>query len=114
MSTQACTASVWGNSSGRSYGVTATDGSFANYALSETGSAQLGFAQTGQLVNHVQVTYTAGSCAWRIRNSVSQVTKRVGFGYDVGAAGPGPLSGKMAPLTIAQDDVIEIYTAAVA
>lgn len=114
MTTQAVTASVWGNSGGRSYSVTATDGTFSNFALSDTGSAQLGFAQTNDLVNHVQVTYTAGSAAWRIRNSVSQVTKRVGFGFDVGSGGPSPLSGLMAPITLAQDDVLEIYTAAVA
>lgn len=114
MTSQACTASVWGTKGGRSFSVTATDGTFSNFALSDTGSAQLGFAMTNDLINHVQVTYTEGSCAWRIRNSVSQVTKRVGFGFDVGAAGPSPESGSIAPITIAQDDVLEIYTAAVA
>jgi len=110
MSTQAVTASAWGNG-GRSYSVTATDGTFSNFALSDTGSAQIGFAQTNDLIHHVQVTYAAGSCAWRIRNSVSQVTKRVGFGFLVGATGPPPLSGEIAPITIQQDDVLEVYTA---
>ena len=114
MSTQATTASVFSGSGGRSFLVTATDGSFANFALSETGSAQLGFAMTAELANMVQVSYAGGSAAWRIRNSVSQVTKRVGFGFKVGSAGPSPNSGSIPPLTIAQDDVLEIFTMAVA
>lgn len=114
MSTQATTATVYSPSGGRSFAVTATDGTFANYALSTTGDAQLGFAMTNELATKIQVTYAAGSCAWRIRNSVSQITKRVGFGYLVGATGPPPYSGDITPLTLAQDDVLEIYTAAVA
>lgn len=114
MTTQAVTASVWSPTGGRSFSVTATDDTFANYALSDTGSAQLGFAMTNELATKVQVTYVAGSCAWRIRNSVSQVTKRVGFGFDVGSAGPAPYSGDIPAITLAQDDVLEIYTAAVA
>lgn len=93
--------------------MTATDGTFANFALSDTGSAQLGFAQTGLIVDHVQVTYAAGGAAWRIRNSVSQVTKRTGFAFKAGATGPSPYSGQIPPITIEQDDVLEIYSVAV-
>ena len=114
MSTQAVTGTAWGTGGGRSYDVTATDGTFSNFLLSTVGDATIGFAQTNDLINHIQITYAAGSCAWRIRNSVSQVTKRVGFGFLVGATGPPPLSGEIAPLTIQQDDVLEVYTAAVA
>ena len=113
MTTQAVTASVWSPSGGRSFAVTATDGTFANFALSTTGSAQLGFAMTNELATKIQVTYVAGGCAWRVRNSVSQVTKRVGFGYLAGAAGPPPYSGNLSPIVFAQDDVMEIYTVAV-
>jgi len=107
------TASVWSPIGGRSFDVTATDGTFANFALSTTGDAQLGFAMTNELATMIQVTYAAGGCAWRIRNSVSQVTKRVGFGYLVGACGPAPYSGNTQPITIAQDDVLEVLTVAV-
>jgi len=113
MSTQADTASVWSPSGGRSFAVTATDGTFANFALSTTGSAQLGFAMTNELATKIQVTYAAGGAAWRIRNSVSQVTKRVGFGYKVGATGAAPYSGDVQPIVFAQDDVMEVYTVAV-
>ena len=110
MTSQATTAVCYSPSGGRSFSLaTATDGTFSNRALSDTGSAQLGFAMTGQLVDHIQVTFAAGSCAWRIRNSVSQVTKRTGFGFEVGATGPPPYSGQIAGITIEQDDVLELY-----
>ena len=94
--------------------MTATDGQFTNFALSDTGDAQLGFAMTNELATHLLVRYAAGSCAWRIRNSVSQITKRTGFGYLTGATGPSPYSGSIPSITLQQDDVLEIYTLAVA
>jgi len=109
MTTQATTASCFSGNQGRSYSVSATDDSFSRL-VSDVGSAQLGFAQTGLLITHVQVTYAAGAAAWRIRNSVSQVTKRTGFGFLVGASGPAPYSGAIPPMTIEQDDVLEVYT----
>ena len=109
MTTQASTASCFSGNQGRSYSVTATDDSF-NRLVSDTGSAQLGFAQTGMLITHVQVTYAAGAAAWRIRNSVSQVTKRTGFAYKVGSTGPAVYSGEIPPMTVEQDDVLEIFS----
>jgi len=111
---QAVTATAFSATGGRSYTVSATDGSFANRAVSDTGSAQIGFAQTNELVDHIQVTYAAGNCAWRLRDSVSQTTLRTGFGFKVGACGPPCDSGKIPPITIGQNFVLEIYTAAVA
>jgi len=113
MTTQAITASAFSGTGGRSYSVTATDDSFSNRLLSDVGSAQLGFAQTGLLISSIQVTYTAGACAWRVRNSVTQVTKRTGFGFLVGATGPPPNSGGIAPFTAQQDDVLEVYSVVV-
>jgi hypothetical protein len=109
MTTQLTTASAFSGSGGRSYLVTATDDAF-NRLVSETGSAQIGFAQTGLLITSIQVTYGGGLCAWRVRNSVSQVTKRTGFGFLVGAAGPPPYSGSIPPFTVEQDDVLEVFT----
>jgi len=112
MSTQATTGSAFSNSQGRSYLVTATDDEWQRL-VTETGSAQIGFGQTNLMINKVQVTYAAGLCAWRIRNSVSQVTKRVGFGFLVGATGPAPYSGDIPAIVIQQDDVFEVFTQAV-
>lgn len=109
MTTQAATASCFSGSQGRSYSVTATDDQF-NRLVSDTGSAQLGFAQTGKLITHVQVTYVGGAAVWRIRNSVSQVTKRTGMAFKVGATGPSVYSGAIPPFTVEQDDVLEIYS----
>lgn len=110
MSTQATTATAYSATGGRSYSVTATDTVFSNRAISDIGSAQIGFAQTNELVDHIQVTYAAGGAAWRLRDSVSQVTLRTGFGYKVGASGPPCDSGKIPPITIGQNMVLEIYT----
>ena len=111
MTTQAATATAFSSSGGRSYSVTATDDEW-NRLVSDTGSAQIGFAQTNLLVTHIQVTYAASGAAWRLRNSVSQVTKRVGFCFKAGAGGASPYSGNIAPITIEQDDILEIYTVA--
>tara|TARA_R110000824_G_scaffold225562_1_gene413226 strand:+ start:30 stop:371 length:342 start_codon:yes stop_codon:yes gene_type:complete len=112
MSTQATTGVAFSSSQGRSYLVTSTDDEWSRQ-VSTIGGAQLGFGQTNLLVDNVQITYAAGLCAWRIRNSVSQVTKRVGFGYLVGATGPAPYSGSIPGITIQQDDVLEVFTQAV-
>jgi len=56
MTTQAITASAFSGAGGRSYSVTATDDTFSNRLLSDVGSAQLGFAQTGLLISSIQVT----------------------------------------------------------
>ena len=104
----AVTASLFSGSGGRSYAVSATEGEWTRL-VSTIGSAQAGFAQTNDLITHCQVTYDAGSCAFRIRNSVSQVTKVVGMGFLVGAGGPAPYSGQIPALSLAQDDVLEVY-----
>ena len=113
MTTQAVTASVCSGSGGRDYSATATDGEWTRLT-STVGSAQLGFAQTGVLITHIQSTYAGGSQVFRVRNSVSQVTKIVGHGFLVGANGPAPYSGSISPIVLAQDDILEVYTAAVA
>ena len=112
MSTQAITAVCYSPSGGRSFSLTATDGTFSNFMLTDTGSATLGFAMTNELVTVVQTQSAAGGMAWRIRDSVSQVTKRTGFGFKTGATGPSPYSGSIPPLTINQNDVLEIYPVA--
>ena len=110
---KAVTASLISGRGGRSYAGSATEGEWTRL-VSTIGGAQAGFAQTNDLITHCQVTYEAGSCVFRIRNSVSQVTKIVGMGFLVGAAGPAPYSGQIPALTLAQDDVIEVYVDAVA
>ena len=110
MSAQAITASVFNGSQGRSYTANSTDDAWSRIT-SETGSAQLGFAQTGMLVTHIQITHdTAGLCSYRVRNSVSQVTKRTGFAFLVGATGPSPYSGAIQPFTVEQDDILEVFS----
>lgn len=111
MTTQAITATIWGSDSGRNYTVTATDGTFNNQATTEVGSAQLGFGQTGQLITHCLVEYTAGGSCWRIKNRVTQMIMRVGFAY---APGTIPAcAGEISPYVIGQDDILEVFSQAV-
>lgn len=117
MTTQAVVAKVSGMSGGRSYQVTATDGTWNNQLTTVTGAAQLGFAQTGRVINCVQVQYTAGSGVWRIKNRVTQQTKAFGFLGKANASGNDSNDvngGAIPPIQIAQDDILEVYTAAVA
>ena len=111
MTTQAITGTVWGGEGGRSYAVTATDGTYNNQMSTVTGSAQLGFGQTGQLITHVLVEYTAGASCWRIKNRVTQQIQRVGFAYKNGTI--PACAGSISPYVIAQDDVLEIFSQAV-
>jgi hypothetical protein len=113
VTTQTTTAACFSAGGGRSFSVSATDGTFANRLVSDVGSAQIGFAMTNELVDRIQVTYAAGSCAWRLMDSVSQTTLRVGFGFNDGAFGAGPYSGNIAPITITQNMVLEVYPMAV-
>ena len=109
---QTVTASVFSGIEGRSYSVSATDDAWTRL-VSTIGAAQLGFAQTNQLVTHIQTTYEGGAAVFRIRNSVSQVTKIVGMSFLVGSGGPAPYSGSITPIVLAQDDVLEVYVSAV-
>ena len=94
-----------------------TDSTWNNQATTVTGGAQLGFALTGRIINCVQASYTAGNCAWRIRNRVTQQTLAFGFGAKSGSAGGAAdtINGGAFPgVSIPQDAVLEIITEAVA
>lgn len=118
MTTQGVSANISGTAGGRNYSLTCTDGTWNNQLVTTTGSAQLGFAQTGRVINCVQVSYTGGSAVWRIKNRVTQQTKAFGFcGKAAGGSGGAAdrvEGGMIPPLQIVQDDVLEIYCAAVA
>jgi len=117
MTTQGVTAKVSGPSGGRSFSLTATDGTWNNQLVTDTGSAQLGFAMTGRVINCIQISYTAGSTAWRVKNRVTQQTLAFGFGSKVGTTGGAAdtiAGGSFPPIQIPQDAVLEVYTAAVA
>ena len=110
MTTQAVVAKIGGSQGSRSYLVTATDGTWNNQLVTQTGGAQLGFAQTGRVINAVQVQYTAGSggesckgfwLAWVEANATSNDVNTVE-------------GGKIPPIQIMQDDILEVYVAAVA
>jgi hypothetical protein len=117
LTTQAVVAKIGGSQGSRSYLVTATDGTWNNQLVTQTGGAQLGFAQTGRVINAVQVQYTAGSGVWRIKNRVTQQTKAFGFLGKANATSNDVNTvegGKIPPIQIMQDDILEVYVAAVA
>ena len=98
-----------GNQGGRLFSATATDGSFTSVNTT-TGSAELGFAMKGKTISNVTANYAAGSCAWVIKNRVTQTYDRVGFGSLSHAT--GIYGYKIQPLQIVQDHVLQSYTLA--
>lgn len=111
MSTQAFTATVAGpgNNGGRAFSGTVTDGAFTAVNTT-TGSAELGFAMKGKLVNNIQANYAAGSCAWAIKNRVTQTIDRCGFGSL--SAASGVQGYPIQPIQIQQDHILQSYTLA--
>jgi len=111
VSTQAFTASLSGpgNNGGRAFSGTVTDGAFTSVNTT-TGSAELGFAMKGKVVDTVTANYAAGSCAWAIKNRVTQTIDRCGFGSLSAAS---PVQGYMIqPIQIVQDHIFQSYSLA--
>ena len=88
---------------------TATDAAFTS-VNTITGSAELGFAMKGKTISNVTANYAAGSCAWVIKNRVTQTYDSVGFGSLMAAT--GVYGYKIQPLMIVQDHVLQSYTLA--
>lgn len=111
MSTQAVTATLSGpgNNGGRAFSGTATDGSWTAINTT-TGTAELGFAMKGKTVSFVNVNYAAGSCAWQIRDRVTQTVVRAGFGAKTKTGGPRGFA--IEPVTITQDMILQVYSLA--
>lgn len=111
MSTQAFTASVsgQGNQGGRAFSGTVTDGAFTA-VNSTTGDAELGFAMKGKTISKVTANYAAGSCAWAIKNRVTQTIDRCGFGSLSAATNIEGYS--IPPITIVQDHILQSYSLA--
>ena len=111
MSTQAFTASVSGpgNQGGRAFSGTVTDAAFTAVNTT-TGSAELGFAMKGKTIDNVTANYAAGSCAWAIKNRVTQTIDRCGFGSL--SAASGTRGYPIQPIAIVQDHILQSYSLA--
>lgn len=111
MTTQAFVASISGpgNQGGRAFSGTVTDGQYTSVNTT-TGSAELGFAMKGKTVNNIVANYAAGSCAWAIKNRVTQTIDRCGFGALSAASGVEGQS--IQPIAIVQDHIFQSYTLA--
>jgi len=111
MTTQAFVASISGpgNQGGRAFSGTVTDAAFTAVNTT-TGSAELGFAMKGKTIDNVMANYAAGSCAWAIKNRVTQTIDRCGFGSL--SAASGTQGYKIQPINIVQDHILQSYTLA--
>ena len=98
-----------GNQGGRLFSGTATDGAFTAINTT-TGTAELGFAMRGQVVDNVCGTYAAGSGAWVIRDRVTQQIVRAGFMFKTGTVSPEGYP--IQPLTINQNHILQTFTLA--
>jgi len=108
MSTQAITAFVGNGSMSRAFSDTATDGQFQNNILTDdVASTNLGLVMPNATIDNCQVTYTAGSCLWRIQSSQTLLVKRYGFG--VKAAQGCYATARIPAYRIAPDDILTVY-----
>ena len=108
MTTQAVTATVGSGNFSRTFSDTATDGQWTgNILTDDVASTNLGLVMPGQTIDHVQVNYADGSCLWRIQSSQSLLVKRYGYAAQTGYACWG--SSKIAPYTVAPDDILVVY-----
>jgi hypothetical protein len=111
MSVQATTFSLsgTGGTGGRAFSGSATDGAFTSISTT-TGSAELGFALKGKVINNLVMNFVAGGGAWVIKNRVTQTYDAVGFGST--SAATNPQGGQMNNLAIVQDHILQTYTLA--
>jgi hypothetical protein len=111
MSTQGVQGSLRGSGAqgGRKYSGTATDGQWTSINTA-TGNSELGFAQKGKVLDHVTINYAAGSCAWAIKNRVTQTIDRAGFGTL--SAATSAVGESIKPIMIVQDHIFQSYSLA--
>lgn len=113
MSTQTVNAIVGNSKMSRSFTDTATDGVFqSNLMLSSLSGTNLGLEMPGEVIDFVSVEYTAGACLWRIQDSNSLKTERIGFATKAG--GTCYSSTKIAPFKVKPTSLLQVYPMAVA
>lgn len=108
MTTQAIQAVVGSGSFSRAFSDTATDAQWtANILTDDVAQTNLGLVMPNQMIDTIQVNYTAGACLWRIQSSQSLLVKRYGYasldGYSCWE------SSKIAPYRVAPDDILVVY-----
>nr|AIE98809.1 hypothetical protein [uncultured marine group II/III euryarchaeote KM3_100_D04] len=112
MSTQAILATVGGPSGSKVFSDTSTDGQFdSNNLLDTIGSADLGQVMGGSTIDHVCVTYTAGSAIWRIQSRNTLKVSRFGYASKVGTVWDPQC--KIASHRVGADDILTVYPLAV-
>jgi len=108
MTTQAITATVGSGRFSRTFSDTATNGQWTgNILTDDVASTNLGLVMPGQVIDHVQVSYAAGSCLWRIQSSQSLLVKRYGYASISGHSSWAESS--IQPYTVAPDDILVVY-----
>lgn len=113
MTTQTINAIVGSGRQSREFTDTSTDDTWnANVLTDSVASTNLGLVMPGATIDHVQVTYQAGACLWRIQSAQTLVVKRWGYGVQ---ADYGPLwaDASIAPYVVAPDDILVAYPIAV-
>jgi len=108
MTTQTVQATVSNGSMGKVFTKTATDGQWDGNTLTDSlSSQQLGILMPRVGINHVQLQYEGGLCAWRIQNAATLTFQRYGFGVKDGLSCYS--SQAIAPYTINPNDILTAY-----
>jgi hypothetical protein len=113
MTTQAIAAVVGSGSLAREFTDTSTDDTWNGNILTDAvAGTNLGLVMPGRMIDHVQVTYEAGACIWRIQSAQTLVVKR--WGYAVKAAHADWAGAAIPAYTVAADDILVAYPIAAA
>ncbi len=114
MTTQTVTAIVGSGSLSRKFSDTSTDDTWNGNVLTDSvAGTNLGLVMPGRTIDHVQVSYAAGACLWRIQSAQTLLVKRWGYAAQDGY-GPQWSDGAIAPYTVAADDILVAYPVAMA
>ena len=108
MTTQDIQATVSNARMGKIFSKSATDDQWDGNTLTDTLSGQqIGILMPNTQVNHVQLQYTGGLCAWRIQNAQNLTFARYGFGMKDGFACYH--SSEITPYSINPNDILSVY-----
>ena len=112
MTTQSIKAIVGNNRMSRSFSDTSTDGQFdGNLLLSDLSSQNLGLEMPNEVINSIQMTYTAGTGIFRIIDSNTLRTERYGFCSKVGYVCDN--EAIIQPYKVKSTDLLQCYPTAV-
>ena len=115
MTSQAILAKVGNPGMVRTFDCASTDGTTftgaSQLCVDVDSNQNIGILIPGQVIDSVQLSYTAGVCQWRIIESTTLQVARSGWGQQVGYI--CPMESRIAPLTVKPSHLLQVFTEAI-